>query len=160
MDEPKTYQQSWAMIRNLWPDWEPNTTVVNLCFERWSKIHQDHLQEAIKQHKWEPGGQYKEPKIHRVMEIYAQRTSKEWAVSEAGQDIWKCEGPSPGELADWEKWAEDVMADVTEEELSKAMEICPVKSNRVLAVAVDYIRKCKQNPFYPSQVLNGVRHEN
>lgn len=153
MDEPKTYQQSWAMIRNLWPDWEPNTTVVNLCFERWSKIHQDHLQESIKQHKWEPGGQYKEPKIHRIMDIYAMRTSKEWAVSEPGQNTWKCEGPTKEELEEWDRWADDVLADVTEEEVKEANALYPMKTKRFLAVAVDFIRKRKANPNHANEVV-------
>jgi hypothetical protein len=153
MEEQKTYTQSWAMLRNLWPDWEPNQTTINLCFERWSKIHQDHLQEAIKQHKWEAGGQYKEPKIHRIMDIYAMRTSKEWAVSEPGQNTWKCEGPTKEELEEWDRWADDVLADVTEEEVKEANALYPMKTKRFLAVAVDFIRKRKANPNHANEVV-------
>lgn len=153
MEEAKTYQQSWAMIRNLWPDWEPNTTTINLCFERWNQLHQDQLQEAIKAHKWEAGGQYKEPKIHRIMEIYGQRTSKEWAVSVPGQREWKCEGPTQEELDEWDRWADDVLADVTEDELSEAHELIPSKNKRTLACAVDFVRKRRINPNYAKEVL-------
>lgn len=142
MDKP-TYLQTWSLITSLWPDWCPNDATARLCAERWGEIHQDKLQEAAKLHKMEASGQYKEPKVHRIMEIYAQRTSQAWNVSEPVKQEWKGVGPTPSEYAEWDRWAEDVLSNVTDDELEQANQIYAASSTRVLACAVDYIRKRK-----------------
>jgi hypothetical protein len=140
MDKP-TYLQTWSLITSLWNEWCPNDATARLCAERWSELHQDKLQDAAKLHKMEASGQYKEPKIHRIMEIYSSRTTQAWATSEPAKQEWSCDGPTPHELAEWDRWADDILADVSEEELKAAQEIAPVSGKRVLACAVDYIRK-------------------
>lgn len=138
-----TYLQTWALITSLWPDWCPNDATARLCAERWSQIRQDHLQAAAKLHKMEAAGQYKEPKVHRIMDIYAQRTTQDWGPDGTSQpkSDWKTPEITPAEIAEWDRWAEDVLADVTEEEIAEARKICSVEKPRLLACAVDVIRK-------------------
>lgn len=140
MDAP-TYLSTWSLINSLWPEWHPNDATASLCAERWSSIRQDKLQEAVKLHKMEASGQYKEPKIHRIMEIYAARTASSFETSEPAREKWQVPEPTQQELDEWDRWAEDVLSDVTEDELEQAQKLVPASGNRMLACAVDYLRK-------------------
>lgn len=138
-----SYLQTWSLITSLWSEWCPNDATAKLCAERWSQLHQDHLQAAAKLHKMEASGQYKEPKIHRIMDIYAQRTSKDWGADGTSRpkEDWKTPEIPQHELDDWDRWADDVLSDVTEEELKEAQAICQFTKPRILACAVDFVRK-------------------
>lgn len=121
------------------------------------ELHQDHLQEAAKLHKMEASGQYREPKIHRIMEIYASRTTTAWVGSEPAQREWKTDEITPSEEAEWDRWAEDVMSNVTDDELAEAATLVPANSrNRVMACAVDFVRNRRRDPDYARKVLAGV----
>lgn len=156
MDKP-SYLSTWSLITSLWSDWNPNDATARLCAERWGELHQDHLQEAAKLHKMEASGQYREPKIHRIMEIYASRTTTAWVGSEPAQREWKTDEITPSEEAEWDRWAEDVMSNVTDDELAEAATLVPANSrNRVMACAVDFVRNRRRDPDYARKVLAGV----
>jgi hypothetical protein len=143
MEDKPSYASTWALIRNLWDTWEPNDTISSLCLQRWGQLHQDILQECVRLHKMEASGQYREPKVHRIMDLYAERTTKEYTHTRTMEAIVD-RGPSQAELDDWDKWAEDVLADVTDDEIRRASErltfIGKLNNKRILAVAVDFVR--------------------
>lgn len=138
--EQKTYLSSWALITSLWPDWCPNDVTAMLCADRWGQLDQAKLQDCAGLHKMEASGGFKEPKIHRIMELYAERTIKPYNEQLNTERRELHTGPSTAEIAEWDKWAEDVLANVTEGELVLARELAPCDTPRILAIAVDMIR--------------------
>lgn len=136
--EAFTYALNWALMTSLWSEWCPNDHAASVYLDNLSRLDQNLLQRAIRQHKAEELGQYKEPKLFRLVQLCDQFQPK---PEPKDRTSWKVEGPSADEIKEWERWAEDVLSDVTEDELAEARKVCASwQSPRLLAIVVDHVR--------------------
>lgn len=136
--EATSYAQTWALITSLWSEWCPNDHAASVYLDNLSSLDQHLLQRAVRQHKAEELGQYKEPKLFRLMQLCEEYKPKPVPVDRTS---WKVQGPTPEEIKEWERWAEDVLSNVTEAELAEARTVCAAwQSPRLLAIVVDHVR--------------------
>jgi hypothetical protein len=136
--EAITYAHNWALITSLWSEWNPNDHAASVYLDNLSGLDQHLLHRAVRQHKAEELGQYKEPKLFRLMQLCDQFKPKPVPVDRTS---WKVQGPTTEEIEEWKRWAEDVLADVTEDELAEARKVCASwQSPRLLAIVVDHVR--------------------
>jgi hypothetical protein len=136
--EQATYAQNWALLTSLWSEWCPNDHAATLFLDNLSRLNQRALADAIRSHKAEELGGYKEPKLFRLVTLAKNLTPK---PPEPEHPRWKVNGPSEDEIAEWDRWAEDVLANVTDEELMEVRAFAKLENRRLLAVAVSLVRE-------------------
>ena len=136
--EATSYAQTWALITSLWSEWCPNDHAASVYLDNLSSLDQHLLQRAVRQHKAEELGGYKEPKLFRLVTLTRNLSPK---PPEPAHPRWKVNGPTESEIAEWDRWAEDVLADVTDEELAEVRQFAKLENRRLLAVAVSLVRE-------------------
>lgn len=136
--EQVTYAQNWALLTSLWSEWCPNDHAATLFLDNLSRMNQSALADAIKAHKAEELGGYKEPKLFRLVTLTRNLSPK---PPEPAHPRWRVNGPTESEIAEWDRWAEDVLADVTDEELAEVRQFAKLENRRLLAVAVSLVRE-------------------
>lgn len=147
MNDPITWNDNKRLMASLWSKWKPTPEQGSLLNERWSSLHQDKLNECIKQHRLERNHV---PDLTAIHKAYCKMTQQhgttnegQVAVQRTQREFASCVPPTDRELQEWDEWAEDVLATATPKEIdsAKARLGVSVNTRRVLAVAVDYCRK-------------------
>ena len=148
--ETITWIDNKKLMAELWPAWKPSQAEAGLMNRRWGELHQDKLRDCIEQHRLERDGK---PDLSTIHKAYCKIkgdpiTSMEGAsdVSRTRRELSACVPPSDQELAEWDAWANEVLATATPAEIDAVRQRMPVgETRRVLAIAVDY---CRRNPLH------------
>ena len=149
MNEQTTWNDNKVLMKNLWPNWKPTTELGTLLNARWCNLRQDKLRACIENNRMTS---HKEPNIAAIHKEYCKITGEEnvqiaarTEVERTREVLKSCQPPTAEEYADWERWAEEVLATATPAELAAVPERLGINPNtkRVLAVAVNW---CRENP--------------
>lgn len=139
-----TWQDNRALMGELWPRWRLEPPLSRLIDKKWGQLHQDKLRDCIEQHRLERDTT---PDISAIHKAYCKITGGQYE-QDAQREVTRTraefvDGPSPQEIADWEAWAEVVLAKATPQEVAAAKEYygLNVSSRRVLALLVDEWRR-------------------
>ena len=141
------FLETKRLMHSLWPKWKADEEVGRLLNERWAHLHQDKLRECIRNHRFV---REVKPDITAIHAAYCKVTGESAASTEAAAEIARTRresfavaGPSPAELEDWGRWAEDILATASEQEIVAARERTGITgaNRRILAVAVDHCRR-------------------
>ena len=141
--EQITWIDNKKLMVELWPSWKPSQAEANLLNRRWGQLHQDKLRECIEQHRLERD---KVPDISTIHKTYCKITGVTENGYDGRRDAVKTRneavtGPTQQEYAEWDAWAAGIMATATEDEIETAKERYGVKTDRLLAVAIDHMRR-------------------
>lgn len=147
MTDQPTWNENKVMMASLWPRWKPTPEQGALINERWANLHQDKLRSCIRDDAMHSRTRPNIPAIHRA---YCRMTGSDRAHDAGSAEIERtrrkaqeCASVSPEELSEWDSWAEEVLSTATAAErkaVTERLGIAPA-SPRVLAIAVDYIRR-------------------
>lgn len=147
MNDQITWNENKVLMKALWPDWSPAPELASLLNERWFHFRQEKLRDCIKDNKLKS---QREPNIAAIHKEYCRITGQESTQVAASREVERtrmdrqqCHPLSPEELSEWDSWAEEVLSTATAAErkaVTERLGIAPA-SPRVLAIAVDYIRR-------------------
>jgi hypothetical protein len=142
--EVRTYPLNYAMMRELWPDWNATDASAGLFAERCADLNQRVLMDVIKRHRCEPAGQYKEPKIHRVLEMYGEVMRESSVRAQFSSQVVSTD-LTPEEAAELDIEADEIISTATDEEVRAARALYPINPDlpggkRMLAAALRRMR--------------------
>ena len=149
MNQPTTWNDNKVLMTKLWPKWKPTPEQGALLNEKWSQVKQDKLRDCIRNDAMRS---MRYPNIPAIHKEYCKITGEENVQIAARTEVERtrkvlksCQPPTAEEYADWERWAEEVLATATPAELAAVPERLGINPNtkRVLAVAVNW---CRENP--------------
>jgi hypothetical protein len=148
MTDEITWPTNKRLMASLWPKWRPTDEQARLLNDRWGLLHQDTLRKCIEDNAMQSR---REPSVSAINRAYCKLTAPLVGASTSTHDTERTRRDAAyvqpltdSEVADWEAWAEDVLATATPAEIDAVRQRMPVgESRRVLAVAVDY---CRRNP--------------
>jgi hypothetical protein len=131
------------MILGLWPEWKPTPQTIKWLWDRWEGLYQDKLQDAIKQHRMEAAAEKAgRPVYNRINDLYIERTQQKQMLVQTRKVIDRAQPPTDAELAEWDRWAAEIMITATPEEIRLARQRFPfLNRERTLAIAVDFLRR-------------------
>lgn len=147
MNDQVTWNDNKKMMAALWPRWKPTPEQGALINERWGSLHQDKLRDCIREDAMRSRTRPNIPAIHNA---YCRVTGAERVQDNAATEVQRtreaiksCQPQTPEELAEWEAWAEAVLATATPDELKRVPERLGInpQTKRVLAIAVDWVRR-------------------
>lgn len=149
-----TWNDNKVLLKNLWPGWKPDETLADLLNARWSQLRQDKLRECIQNHRFERDSS---PDISAIHKAYARITQGERDASVAEVEVARTqaeriEGPSPEELAAWDRYADEIIASATPDEIARCKERfqwLDLDNRRMLGDCIAYIRKHPTRPARP-----------
>ena len=138
-----TWQDNRALMGELWPKWRLEPSLSRLIDKKWGQLHQDKLRECIEQHRLERDSS---PDISAIHKQYCKITGTTDNGYDGRQDAVRTRnetvsGPTQQEYEEWDEWAAGIMATATEDEIETAKERYGVKTDRLLAVAIDHMRR-------------------
>lgn len=138
-----TWQDNRALMGELWPKWRLEPSLSRLIDKKWGQLHQDKLRECIEQHRLERDSS---PDISAIHKTYCKITGTTDNGYDGRQDAVKTRnetvsGPTKQEYEEWDAWAAGIMATATKDEIETAKERYAVKTDRLLAVAIDNMRR-------------------
>jgi hypothetical protein len=148
-NSPPKWYETWKMVLGLWPEWKPTPATIHWLTERWNALHQDKLQDAIKQHRMEASAEKAgRPVYNRIQELYVERTMPMQQQRKVQAIIKTAQPLSPEDARAWDKWAASIMATVTPAEIRAAQDRLGITltNERILATAIDYCRKTPPIP--------------
>ena len=135
------------LMHSLWPKWTADEEVGRLLNERWAHLHQDKLRECIRNHRFI---REVKPDITAIHKAYCDMTAGkalsaegEHAVERTRREALQSAGPTQAEYEEWDRWAKDVLATATKQEIAACEDRMGMtfSSDRVRAVAVEYCRR-------------------
>jgi hypothetical protein len=140
-----TYSKNYAIMRELWTNWQATDAAAALFAERCADLNQRILNDCIKRHRCEAAGQYNEPKIHRILEMYGE-TMRGNSVQQHFTAKVNDSDLSPEEIAEQDMDAEEVIAGATADEIKRACAGYPIEAKtavgkRLLAAAIRRMRR-------------------
>jgi hypothetical protein len=152
-----TWMDNRNLMGELWPKWMLEPELSRLLNERWGSLHQDKLRECIRQHRLERDTKPDIAAIHKAYCLIVPQAAEVVGRSEVlttRKNAIALQGPTEREVADWQEWADRLVATVTSEEFAECRErlgLMSLQANtpsqrRLTAVAVEY---CRKNPATP-----------
>jgi len=140
-----TYSKNYAVMRELWTNWQATDATAALFAERCAELNQRVLNDCIKRHRCEASGQYNEPKIHRILEMYGE-TMRGMSVQRTFVAKINDSDLTPEEIAEQDIDAEEIIASATAEEVKRACSAYPIEAHtsvgkRLLAAAIRRMRR-------------------
>jgi len=147
METAATWGENKKLLCSLWPKWKPDADLGSILNEKWGLLKQDVLRDCIRQHRMTRDAK---PDISAIHKAYCDITSPKDLgghvnpdIARTREDAERCQPITAEEYAEWDAWAEEVLRDVTNEERAAVpayLGFVPA-SRRILAVAVDYLRR-------------------
>lgn len=139
-----TYSRNYAIMRELWTNWKATDATAALFAERCAELNQRVLNDCIKRHRCEASGQYNEPKIHRILEMYGE-TMRGMSVQQTFVAKVNDSDLTPEEIAEQDLDSEEIIASATVDEVKRACSAYPIEANtnvgkRLLAAAIRRMR--------------------
>ena len=149
MTDEATWPTNKILMTKLWPKWKPTPEQANLLNERWGQLKQDILRECIRNNAMQSR---REPHIAAIHRAYCKATAvpanaaESHEVERTRRSLSDCQRPSEDHYAEWDAWANELLANATREEIAEVTERLGVKpaTNRILAVMVEYARTHKR----------------
>jgi hypothetical protein len=149
MHEAITWNDNKKLMGSLWPRWKPTPEQGALINERWGSLHQDKLRDCIREDAMQSRSRPNIPAINRaygrITGAARVQDNARTETTRTREALQSCQPIPPKEIADWERWADEVLSTATPAELEAVKQRIGVgcETRRVLAVAVDY---CRANP--------------
>lgn len=147
MTTETTWIDNKKLMAALWPKWQPTPEQGALLNEKWGQLKQDKLRECIRNDALKSIRNPNIPGIHKaycaITGQEATQVAAQTEVQRTREAIKSCQPQTPEELAEWEAWAEAVLATATTDELKRVPERLGInpQTRRVLAIAVDWVRR-------------------
>ena len=153
MPDHEAFLETKKLMHRLWPKWKADEELAALLNGRWVHLDQDKLRECIRSHRFERNTV---PDVTAIHKAYCRITGANYAeVQSPKPRLYTVEtGPNEQEIADWQSWADDLLATATATELANCRERLGLLSlhtdtpsrRRLAAVAIEY---CRKNPQMP-----------
>ena len=143
MSQIEEFIETKRLMQRLWPKWKADDELGKILNERWGQLHQDKLRDAIRQHRLVRNVTPDVTAIHKeYCAMTGSTTSGYRGQREAARTRTETvTGPTDAEYAEWDAWAASIMATATPDEIETAKERYAVKMDRLLAVAIDHMRR-------------------
>ena len=143
MSKIEDFIETKRLMQRLWPKWKADEELGRLLNERWGQLHQDKLRDAVRQHRLIRNVT---PDITAIHKTYCKITGTTDNGYDGRQDAVRTRnetvsGPTQQEYEEWDAWAAGIMATATKDEIETAKERYAVKTDRLLAVAIDHMRR-------------------
>ena len=143
MSQIEDFIETKRLMQRLWPKWKADEELGRLLNERWGQLHQDKLRDAMRQHRLVRNVT---PDITAIHKAYCKITGITENGYDGRQDAVRTRnetvtGPTAEEYEEWDAWAAGIMETATNGEIETAKERYAVKTDRLLAVAIDHMRR-------------------
>jgi hypothetical protein len=153
MPDHEAFLETKKLMHRLWPKWKADDELASLLNSRWLHLDQDKLRECIRSHRFDRNTI---PDVTAIHKAYCRITGGNYADVPTPQPRRYAleQGPTEQEVADWQQWADELVATATATELAHCRERLGLLSlqtdtpgqRRVTAIAVEY---CRNNPQLP-----------
>jgi hypothetical protein len=152
--ETITWNDNKILMAKLWPKWKPSPEEASILNRTWGSLHQDKLRDCIEQHRLKRDARPDISAIHKAYCAIIPPAAEVVGRSEVlttRKNAIALQGPTEQEIADWQEWADRLVATVTPDEFAECRErlgLMSLQANtpsqrRLTAVAVEY---CRKNP--------------